>query len=505
MLKTAMIFGDHMVLQRQKPIKVWGTEENGTVVTGILKGKDEEKAQVVVDASGEWMLEFVPCEAERGVILEISDGDMVITYRDIDIGEVWLAGGQSNMEYFLYYDAQKAEVLEGPMNNAIRFFDYPEISYEGQSEVKDFSYYGFWRTCTPEDLIYFSAVGYYFANSIQPGLDVPVGIVGCNWGGTPACAWMAPEYLQANEGRIWLDEYVENLKTMDVEAYIQQFNANPMNMREDPFSDEFNNKILYPGLTPEEMDQIMKFFESQGPDPGVGPVHPWRPCGVYETMLKKIAPYAVRGVIYYQGESDEKHSELYSVVLSNLIRCWRDLWQDEFPFLFVQLAPYGGWMGSTGEQYPILRSQQELVSKTVPGTWMASSSDAGMEYDIHPKHKKPIGNRLALLARGHVYGEVLACDPPEFTGAERTENGICISFSGARTLHIQGNDIQAMVLTDRDGQKLTWNGVSAEDNKIMIKGIFPKQVTIAFGQTGYYEVNLYNEMDNPVKPFQTTV
>ena len=505
-LKTAMIFGNNMVLQRQKNIKIWGTGVPGKTVIGILKGSQtlESKAEIAPD--GNWILIFPAQEVGRGMKLTITDGSENISYDNISIGEVWLAGGQSNMEYFLEYDTEKDSVLDGVMNQEIRFFDYPEVSYEGQLEEHDYSRFGIWRNCTREDLPYFSAVGYYFAENLQLNLDMPIGIVGCNWGGTPASAWMDPEYLRANDGKAWLETYEEGLKVIEMESYQAAFKANPLNDHSDPLSNEMMAKLMFPGYSREEQVELLKMLSGGSGEmvlPQVGPYSEYRPGGLYEVMLKKVAPYPIRGVIWYQGESDEGKAELYNTVFSKLIECWRDLWNEEIPFLFVQLAPFGEFMGGNGDRYPILREQQELVSKTVPNTWMISSSDAGMEWDIHPKYKKPIGTRLALLARGHVYDENILCDPPEFLNAVRISDGIRINFKNAEGLHLNGERVNALVFRDAEGKELELSKISVTEDGLQIIGEIPENVKVSFAKTGYYEVNLFNKEGNPAKPFET--
>jgi len=508
MLKTEMIFGNNMVIQRQKKFNIWGTGLSGKSITGRIKGKKNEVVGGIIDKNGNWMLVFPPLEAERNLELTITDGNETLTYGNICIGEVWVAGGQSNMEYFLQYDAEKESVLDEKMNTDIRFFDYPEVSYEGQLEEHDYSRFGIWRTCTKEDLPYFSAVGYYFAENLQKMLDIPIGIVGCNWGGTPACAWMDPDYLKDNEGKAWLESYEEAVSDLNVEEYKSNFHANPMNDHSNPLQDEMMSKMFYPGLSREEqlgLIQMMSGDQGKMLLPQPGPYYERRPGGLYEVMLKKVAHYSARGVIWYQGESDDEKPEIYGTVFSKMIECWRDLWRDKLPFLFVQLAPFDQWLIASGKQFPELRKQQELVSKTVPDTWMISSSDAGMEWDIHPKHKKPIGTRLALLARGHIYGENILCNPPEFLNAKRVPEGIRIDFQNADGLHVKGKQVNALSIVSVDGTELTPMGVSIFEDALLIKGEFPEKVYVYFAKTGYYEINLYNKNDNPMKPFEVIV
>lgn len=508
MLKTAMIFGNNMIIQQQKKFKIWGTGIPGKPISGTLKGKKTEAAEGFIDKDGNWMLTFPPLEVERNLELTITDGNETLTYSNICIGEVWIAGGQSNMEYYIHFDAEKEKVLNGEMNTDIRFFDYPEVSYEGQLEENDYSRFGIWRTCTKENLPYFSAAGYYFAENLQNVLNIPIGIVGCNWGGTPACTWMDSDYLSDNEGKAWSEAYGKSVSNLNLEKYKADFHTNPMNDRTNPLGDEMMCRMMYPGLSRKEQLGFMQMMSSNQDEafmPQPGPYYEKRPCGLYEVMLKKIAPYTARGVIWYQGESDSEKPELYSTVFGKMIECWRDLWGDNLPFLFVQLAPFGEWLSTTGKQFPELRKQQEIVYKTTPDTWMISSSDAGMEWDIHPKYKKPIGTRLALLARGHIYGEDILCDPPEFLNAKRVAEGIRINFQFADGLHLKGDQVNALSIVNADEIELIPTGVSVVEDGLIVKGKFPEKVTISFAKTGYYEVNLYNKENNPAKPFEIIV
>ncbi len=508
MLNAEMIFGNNMVLQRQKEIKIWGTGLSGKKIIGKLTGKQTIEAETITENDGRWMLVFPPQEACRGLKLDITDGSETLEYRNISIGEIWLAGGQSNMEYFLHYDADKEEILNGPMNADIRFFDYPELSYEGQHQEHDYSKLGIWRKCTKEDLPYFSAVGYYFAKDLQDDLNVPIGIVGCNWGGTPACAWIDPDYLKDNEGKAWLESYAEKIKGLDIESYKAAFRVNPLNDHSDPLKAQegLAGKTMYPGLSHEEQMELIRMFSNTEMDsPVVGPYSEGCPGNLYKTMLQKVAPYTIRGVIWYQGESDDEKAELYGTVFRKLIECWRKLWNDQLPFLFVQLAPFERWLTCQGDRYPELRKQQKFVSKTVPDVWMISSSDAGMQWDIHPKHKKLIGNRLALLARGHVYGENLPCDPPEFLSAKRVHGGIQISFLFTNGLHVKGDQVNALNMIAPDGSKIQPEKVSIISDELLIEGEFPEKTRITFAGTAYYDVNLYNSSENPMEPFEICI
>lgn len=183
MISINRMFGHHMILQRQKPIKLWGTGVVGTDITIRLSrniGIHEEllaHQKVSVNEQGDWLTELPPQEASYDVCLNLTDGDSTINLSDIAIGEVWIAAGQSNMEYHVHFDDNKDEILSGLMNHRIRYFNYPQISIPEMGEKFDYSDFGFWRCCTPDDLPHFSSVAYYFANDVSLSLDIPIGIM----------------------------------------------------------------------------------------------------------------------------------------------------------------------------------------------------------------------------------------------------------------------------------------------------------------------------------------
>ncbi len=503
-MKPAMIFTDHMVLQREKKIPVWGTGEPGEAIRITL---GDHSAETRADAQGNWRAFLPEMSAARGLTLTISGVESAAAFSDVCVGEVWLAGGQSNMEYLLGFEKHFEEVVSGEMNPDIRFFDYPEVCYEGQLEDFPYVNQGFWRRCTPEDLGWFSAVGYYFAQNLQKALDIPVGIVGCNWGGTPACAWMDPEYLKGTEGEVWVTEFEESVKGLDMAAFLKDFRKNPMNDRTDELHSEFSLKGVKNSLTREEQAGLVAEMEAMmaAQDSAYPANYERRPGGLYETMLKKIVPYGIRGVIWYQGETDgDFHPDLYTTVFSRMIENWRSLWGEELPFIFAQLAPFERWMLCFGRNYGKVRSCQDEVSKKVPGTWMVTTGDVGMQWDIHPKNKKPVGERMALAARGHVYGERILCDPPEMTDIRREDGMLRIRFANAEGLHLQGDTLQGMQAILCYGVVINLTQGSVEGNELVIPD--PGRVAeLCYGQGGYYEMNLYNEAGIPPRPFRAEI
>ena len=502
MLHLAKIFTDNMVLQRDKRIPLWGEASPKAPVTVSFNGR---QAGTEADDRGQFILWLPPHEAGSGYTLTVSSGEESISLKGVCVGEVWLAGGQSNMEFPLGFDADFEQALKKEENPNIRFFNYPQVSYEGQLADFDYAHDGFWREGRRDEIQYFSAVGYYFAKNLQENLHIPIGIIGCNWGGTPAAAWMNPQKLKGTAGEFWLTRHIEEVEDMD--SYAKKFKENPLNNRSiSPMEDPIRIKMVKEGLLPEEQ-QMMAQLAANMEDifTKIGPYHEKRPGGLHETMLKNLVPYGIRGVIWYQGETDsEENPEAYRETFSRLIEDWRELWKEELPFLFVQLAPFEKWMGATGDSFPVIRDCQEFVAGTVPGTWMAASGDAGMQWDIHPKKKEPIGRRLALLARGHVYGERILCDAPEFSSVKRQRDTLELSFSHGQGLHLKGDILQAMQAKRRDGTEKSVTAAKILGDRLVLSEM-EDVVELSFAKTGYYEVNLFNGAGIPVKPFHCRI
>jgi sialate O-acetylesterase len=260
------------------------------------------------------------------------------------------------------------------------------------------------------------------------------------------------------------------------------------------------------GMSPEELKKTFQDPVSQEEEtllPQIGPKYERRPGGLYEVMLKKLAPYAIKGFIWYQGESDDQKAELYGTVFSSLIRCWRNLWEEDLPFLFVQLAPFRQWLDCVGSRYPELRAQQEWVSEHITGTGMAVITDAGMEWDIHPKVKRYVGERLALLARGKVYGEDILCEAPKLVSAELENGKLTLGFANAEGgLVLNGSNVNALEII-QNGENVTEYTCTILGTKVILKNnVFEleKSIEVNLACMDYYEVNLYNKAGIPARP-----
>ncbi len=504
-LEVNPLFADNMVLQRGKAIKVWGSAPSDDTIT-IAIGEQKASARSI---NGLWTASLPPMEAANATEMKISSkasGEMIVI-RNVAIGEVWIAGGQSNMEFLLKFDAEAEQAIAAANNPHIRFYDTPKTSYRGQELEEDFSAYGFWRVCDAENAVNYSAVGYYFAQQLYLELQVPIGIVGCNWGGTTASTWLDETFLSRDEDlQSYLNEYENVVSKLDIQEYERKFKLGRQASRE-PEAVKFMDQLLAGDVTHEQFVERMKQVDLSL-YLLIGPKYMNRPGGLYHGMVSRIIGFAARGVIWYQGESDDIKAHMYEKLFTAVIQCWREAWQEELPFLFVQLAPFGSWPGASGQSFPILREQQENVSKNVSQAYMASIMDAVLERDIHPKYKRPVGERLALLARGKVYGQQVICESPEVKNAILEGDQLRLTFKHTGDGMIVKGDAVAGIQLFAGDEKLADFKVFVQGDAmdIQCQGLKDKDsIEVRFAWTAFVQVNVYSSVGLPLKPFKLTL
>lgn len=501
-MKAAGIFADGMVLQRNQPIAIWGDGAPGESVRARLG--DGVEALGVADDAGRWKIMLPPSLADRGLTLTIEAPSEVLRFEDVCVGEVWVAGGQSNMEFQLEFDAEFDAVLLNPDLSEVRFFDVAPLSYVGQEAEHDYSKFEVWRRAQPDDLRYFSAVAYYFASRVAAELRVPIGIIGCNWGGTPACAWADRERLAEGAARVWIDDFERGLSAFDSDEDSAAFRKHHMSDRSDPFGDELINRVMRESLDDVELLALQPSFVKNVLHT-IGTLHPNRPGGLFETMVRRIAPYSLRGFLWYQGESDVPHAGEHQAALEAVVRSWRSLWNsDEMPFLIAQLAPFGANVFGSGELFPVIRSAQQRVARELPAVWIASTGDAGHPYDIHPKHKRPVGERLALLALLHVYERSVGSDAPTLRRATRTGSEVRLDLDYADGLQWNGAE-QPFDVINGVGDPVASQDLVLDGESIVLRGIEPGPIRIRFATRGYYEVGITNGEGVPLLPFDVLI
>ena len=437
-VKLASPFTSHMVLQRDMPVPVWGTADAGEKMTVEFAG---QKISTTADADGKWRVDLkpMPASAEPRELLVSGNRKSQIENlkcNDVLVGEVWLASGQSNMDFSM---SKKVKYFAGIANEEkeIAAANYPLIRMFIGDAQKTYAptnrIGGEWKICTPENASAFSAVGYIFARDLQREIKVPVGIIAEAFGASTAEAWIDRATMAADPKLKPLlnrfDAAVEKFRTNPPPVIaaprsedVSATNAAPKNRKRgggarDPIQDQHNATVLFNG------------------------------------MIAPVIPYAIRGAIWYQGESivdaNTGGIELYPHVQAALIRDWRKLWgEGDFPFYIVQLAGQDAASNS-----PLVREAQATVLQ-LPNTGMAVATDIGERKNVHPKNKQDVGDRLARIALANVYGYKIEFAGPTFQSMKVEGDSIRVNFS-----HADG-------LVARDGN-LKWFSIAGADGKFI--------------------------------------
>lgn len=486
------VIGDHMVLQQDKPIAIWGWAEPGERITIRLSGR-EKTAQTPAD--GRWRVVFPPLQAGEGA-LEMTvkgEGGPEVIVRDILVGEVWICSGQSNMEWPLSQaSGMTPEVLRAD-HPRIRLFLVPRRTADRPRMGVDAK----WTVCAPETAASFSAVGYYFGFELHRNLDVPIGLIEAAWGGTAIEPWTPPAGFSAVPAT-----------------------AGIMNELERKMED-YRNRLA--GLLPSweswvrESRKALSGDKELPPRPEL-PSHPLddpqAPTTLYNGMVHPLINLAIRGAIWYQGESNRNDCLAYEHKMEALIRGWREVWGiGDFPFYYVQLAPYNYAYNREdpgGDVPDFLRLpliwEAQLRTLRLPETGMAVTTDITDLNDIHPRDKYDVGSRLALWARARTYGETDLCPSgPLYKSMSVEEGRIRIAFD-----HTAGG------LISNDGLPLKWFEIAGADH-IFYKAAAeiggdtvivssprvaaPKAVRFGWHQSAV--PNLANRAGLPASPFRT--
>lgn len=454
-VKLPKIFSDNMVLQHSTEAPVWGWAEPGESVVVML---GETVATTKAGDDGKWMTKIaVPKASGKPLDLYVS-GKNEVKLTNVLAGEVWVCSGQSNMQWAISQSANPEEEAKNANHPQIRLFTVARGGNVPQDKpIDDLPDAGpqnhKWLECNPDNARGFSAVAYFFGRKLNQELDVPVGLISTNWGGTICEAWTSHEALAANEE--WFGPILERGK-------------------------EFK------------------------------PGNPNQPSVLFNAMINPIVPFAIRGAIWYQGESNVGRAEQYAKLFPAMITDWRKQWgQGDFPFLFVQLAPYcyGGDKATntpkdTGKLAELWEAQ--LKTLALANTGMAVTTDITDLFDIHPKNKQDVGARLAQWALGTTYGKDVTISGPLYDSMVVEAGKIRIKFK-----HAEG-------LTAKDSQELTFFEIAGEDEKfvpakaeidgetvVVSSPDVPKPVAVRFGWKDYATPNLYNKARLPASPFRT--
>lgn len=481
-LEMPAIFADHMVLQRDTPVPVWGRAEPGRWVEVSF---DDQKEHAIADADGYWRVDLQAMSASsESAMLSVVEGPFVDTsgggpsphrnvkqFNDILVGDVWHCGGQSNMSWQVSKSDDAAAEIAAADDPLIRLFTSPRVS----SDTPQFSSDGQWAVASPATAGNFSAVAYYFGRKIHASQGVPVGLVVTSWGGASAEAYTPLDALNAD-----------------------------------------------PATAPEVDRQRALPAEKQKPQQ--------TPAALWNGMIHPVAPFAHRGVLWYQGESNTGRSLAYRTLLPMMIESWRELWDQpaaspaatasarDTPFLIVQLANFqqpaqqppatDGW----GE----LRDAQAYVAATVPNAYLATAIDLGDANDIHPTNKQEVGRRLARLAEHHVYGDesVVPVGPTMYAiGYDSTEPGVATvrwnHAAGLTTTY--GLPPRGFAIRTDAGSPWVWANAEIDSRRSTVRLTHPAgsdgpfEIRYAYGinpSDGPNGINLINAEKLPAMPFR---
>ena len=495
MLRFAPIFKDHLVLQREKPLHIWGTAPEGSLVT-VSIGHVSAAAETV---GGRWEAVLPPLPAGGPYTLTATDGETELTLSDVMLGEVWLCGGQSNMELVLRDAARPGELLASCEKSDVRLY------HVGKRAFFDEQFYAeeeasTWQLPMQNTCQFWTAIGYLFAQELAKKLGVTIGLVECCCGGTSATAWMSAGNLQSTvAGQKYLADYDKGMAGLtDEEAnaayreYCDYQNA---------WQERMNAYCLEnPRASWEQA--CAACGENRWPGPHA-PMNPLRPHGLYDTMLSRITPFTLRGVLYYQGESDDQRPDDYETLLTCMIREWRhDFHDPALPFLLVQLPMYAENGTAEFVNWAKIRLVQERVARADRHAGLAVIPDCGEFGDIHPKEKRPPAHRLYLQALREVYGlqeehttaPLLRCAIPE-------NDGIRLFFETSSPLELRGTE--GFEICGADGEWHTAAPSVNEDTLLLTAPEVPHPVHARYAWYNYGPVTLYAQNGLPASPFNT--
>jgi sialate O-acetylesterase len=500
-VKLPAIFGDHMVLQRDMPVPVWGTaapEETVTVTAGTAS------AQTKAGADGKWMVRLPALKVSATPIELVVAGSLnKVVLHDVLVGDVWVCSGQSNMAFQLKQASNAVEELPKANYPAIRFLSVKrKVALEPQPDCD-----ATWSVCTPDTAKGASAVGYFFIKEIAETQKIPVALINVHLGATPAQAWTSREALQAD-----LDlkksygeqfaQFVANLDTIKKThaEWMSSVGKEYKDAMAKYYQDAFQAKQK--GLAEPVRPNPPATPEPQNPDDQT------LPTVLFNGMVAPLMPFAVKGVLWYQGESNAAKPDLYRKLFPAMIVDWRKQWgQGDFPFYYVQLPNYRPRVAQPTEgAWVLLRETQWLALDQVPKTGMAITIDVGEANDLHPPRKAEVGHRLALLARHDVYGETIVSSGPLYASHRLDGDKVIITFKSVGKGLRPSEEVKGFAIAGADNKFVWAQAKVTSTNTVSVWSDTVKTpVAIRYGWADNPEVSLNNSADLPASPFRLTV
>jgi len=483
-LSLPSVIGDNMVLQRTSEVPVWGWAQPGEKVEVHMEG---QQASTVADDKGAWKthLDLSKVEGEGPFSMTISASGS-IELKNILLGEVWLCSGQSNM----YFPVKAADNAEGEIAAAnyprMRLYTAAPVVASGPQKNVG----GRWVECTPESIPDFSAVAYYFGRALHRQLNVPIGLVESDWGGTPSEAWTSPEKV----------------------AQVPEF---------EPIVRRWKEAVAgVPKLFKDYRERLDKWekkanrFEAAGnpvpeaPKPPQDPRRsPHRYSVLYNGMIHPLIPYAIRGAIWYQGESNAGRAYQYRTIFPAMIDSWREAWgEGDFPFYWVQLANFYAVKDQLDESAWAELREAQTMTLSLPNTGQAVIIDIGEAKNIHPTNKQDVGWRLALNALAKTYGRNIIYSSPMYKSMKVQGNKVSLVFDHVGSgLQVKGDGpVKGFAVAGED-KKFSWAEakITAPDTVTVHSEAVPKPVAVRYAWADNPVCNLYNNAGLPACPFRT--
>lgn len=510
-MKLASIFTDHMVLQADKPIKIFGTGA-GNLMIDFLNSKID-----TVVTEQEWCV-TLPAKPYGGPYeMHIYlDGEDVFL-KDIYVGEVWLACGQSNMTMPLFKTEYGLEDAEHAYNEKIRLFTVPrrtkkEVPICGWQDEAVRGEDTTWQICTEESALHFSAIGYYVAKQLQTELQVAVGVISCNWGGIPIETMIDRAYFDRSDYlKPALEQYHKMLDALDEPAYEKAYAA-AVKERE----------AYYQSIGHHEIEKIRKkgvracIGGPDQPEPELpnGPYLPNQPGCLYDAMLSRIAPFAAQGVLWYQGESN--HCDGYLEKYLIFMQCVRDAFENpDLHFCAAELASYGycndpGAARQNAENryitennMALTREQQQKATEVGYHNYLATNMELGAFNDIHPIHKKMLARRMTWKILKHVYGFDILADHPVMDHVTFEQNKVYVHLRNAQGLYSKYLWAVKMYIADESHELKRAQIEISGDTLILSSVAVEHPVCVRYAFDSYYQsYHIYNEAGLPLAPFR---
>lgn len=537
-VKVPAIFSDHMVLQRDIRIPVWGWADAGEEVTVTF---GDQSAKTITDSDGRWKvcLEKVGANATSQT-LTVS-GKNTIKFTDVLVGDVWVCSGQSNMGVYLGECDNADSEVPNANDPWLRILTVEErTSIKPEEDVKLWNGKR-WRLCTPEAANQFSGVGYFFGRELRKHLTIPIGLISSLYGGSQAQLWTSLEAIGKNidadpEFKDWrakreavLDKYPQKLaeylpakEKYDAEMtrYWNEVENAPEFVARKKVWEEENKVAREQGKIPPPRPQPSQPRPTAPAPPDGGPYNSFMVGNLYNAMISPLMPYAIKGVIWYQGESNCNNSKQYRVLFPIMITDWREKWgQGNFPFLFVQLPNISKPATEpvqTNDRWPGVRDAQ-AKAMSLPNTGMATIIDVGDPDDVHGKDKIDVGVRLSLIARHLVYGEDIVYTGPTYDSMKVEGNKVWITFKntggglaiGAPPWSPSGrippvaSELKGFAIAGPD-QKWVWAQARINRDQVVVSSDqAPNPVAVRYGWADNPPCNLYNKEKLPATPFRT--